>query len=353
MQIKDQATIDRYYEALLQRDSAYTGIFFVGVKTTSVFCIATCRARKPKKENVVFYTTFKEALDHGYRPCKVCRPTQHATEAPAPVSRALDLVRSHPKEKISDRRLREEGIRPEQVRRWFNKHYGMTFQAYQRMYRINQAFKELKEGKSTTHAAFDSGYQSLSGFGYTYKSLFGKAPSQAGALPVILISRTTTPLGPMFICATDKGVCLLEFTDRKMLETEFEDLQRRLGARILTGENAHMRQAKQELANYFQGNRKQFSVPLDMPGTEFQQMVWNQLQQVPFGETSTYGAQAVQLGRPDASRAVARANGSNRIAIITPCHRIIGADGSLRGYGGGLERKRWLLEHEQQVCTSF
>ncbi|ELF5344984.1 methylphosphotriester-DNA--protein-cysteine methyltransferase family protein, partial [Vibrio metschnikovii] len=144
MLITDIQRINTYYQALLERDSRFIGVFYVGVKTTSVFCIATCRARKPKFENVEFYTTFKGALDAGFRPCKVCKPTENTNEAPEQVERAMKMVRDNPKEKISDFQLRQNTISPELVRRWFKKNYGMTFQAYQRMYRINNAFQELK-----------------------------------------------------------------------------------------------------------------------------------------------------------------------------------------------------------------
>jgi len=211
MHITDNQKKALFYQALLNREPGYVGIFYVGVKTTSVFCIATCRARKPKFENVEFYTSFKAALDAGFRPCKVCRPTENASEAPEPVARAIQLVREHPKEKISDQQLRQSQISPDLVRRWFKKNYAMTFQAFQRMYRINSAFLELKGGASATDAAFDSGYQSLSGFGYAYKKFVGDSPSHSVRNNIILISRLTTPLGPMFVCATDLGICLLEF----------------------------------------------------------------------------------------------------------------------------------------------
>lgn len=346
MRVTEEKTIQTYYEALVERNPSFVGIFFVGVKTTSVFCIATCRARKPKFENVEFYTTFKEALDHGYRPCKICKPTEHAHVAPEQVDQAIKLVKDNPKEKISDYKLREAGISPDLVRRWFKKHYGMTFQAYQRMYRINSAFIELKQGKNATETAFDTGYESLSGFGYTYKKLVGDSPQNSRNKEVILIHRFTTPLGPMFVCATDQGICLLEFVDRRMLETEFKDLQRLLKARIIIGENDHIKQAKQELAEYFEGKRQKFEVPLHAPGTDFQQIVWGCLQTIPYGETATYQQQAEKIDKPTAMRAVASANGANRIAIMVPCHRVIGKNGKLTGYGGGLERKRWLIEHE-------
>ena len=346
MLIQDSHKINEYYTALVARDPKYIGLFYVGVKTTSVFCISTCRARKPNFENVLFYSDFKDALDNGYRPCKICKPTQNANETPALVEEAIKMVKENPKSKIADWMLREKGIAPEMVRRWFKKHYKMTFHAYQRMYRINNALIELKSGKNTTDTALDSSFESLSGFGYTFKKILGKSPANGVKENTILLSRTTTPIGPMFICATEKGVCLLEFVDRRMLETEFKDLQKLLNAKILIGKNEHSKKAKSELKEYFEGLRKDFTFSLDSPGTEFQITVWKGLESIPYGTTSSYLEQATKLNKPKAVRAVASANGFNRIAIVIPCHRVIGKDGKLTGYGGGLERKRWLLNHE-------
>ena len=348
MHITDKQKIKTYYQAILDRDQSFVGIFYTAVKTTSIFCIATCRARKPKFENVEFYKSFKEALDYGYRPCKICKPTENAAKAPEQVEAAIKLVKANPKEKVKDYQLRQNNISPELVRRWFKKNYGLTFQAYQRMFRINNAFLELKKGVSTTKSAFDSGYESLSGFGYTFKKIIGKSPQNSIDNNIILINRFTTPLGPMFACATEKGLCLLEFVDRRMLETEYKDLQKLLKAKIIIGENAHIKQAKKEIKEYFDGSRKTFDVALHTPGTEFQNAVWKLLLKIPYGTTSTYQAQAEKLNKPTAIRAVARANGFNRIAIIVPCHRVIGKNGDLLGYGGGLERKQWLLNHESE-----
>ncbi|PCE33238.1 bifunctional transcriptional activator/DNA repair enzyme AdaA [Burkholderia ubonensis] len=349
MLVTDVRQIDAYYRALVERAADHVGIFYVAVKTTGVFCIATCRARKPKRENVVFYTGFKEALDAGYRPCKVCKPTENANAAPPDVAEAIAWVRQHPKERLSDGRLRERGVSPERIRRWFQQHYGMSFQAFQRALRINTALEELKTGRRATDAALDSGYDSLSGFGYTCKKLTGGAPTAAAQ--VILIHRFTTPLGPMFVCATERGVCLLEFVDRRMLETEFEDLQRRLQARILAGENSHTRQAEREIGEYFAGKRQRFELALDTPGSGFQQSVWQALQAIPYGSTASYSEQAERLGKPQTVRAVAGANGANRVAIVVPCHRVVGKNGALTGYGGGLARKQWLLEHERRHAS--
>lgn len=222
----------------------------------------------------------------------------------------------------------------------------MTFQTFQRMYRVNIAFQELKKGKSTTNTAFESGYESLSGFGYTFKKLVGKSPQSIAGKNVILINRFTTPLGPMFVCATENGICLLEFVDRRMLETEFKDLQRLLNAKIITGENEHIVKTKKEIEEYFSGERKEFSVEIDAPGTDFQKLAWEGLITITYGETSTYTKQALKIDRATAIRAVASANGYNRISIIVPCHRVLTKDGKMGGYGGGIERKKWLLNHE-------
>lgn len=349
MKVTDSAQCDTWYQALLARAPEYTGVFYVGVKTTGVFCIAVCRARKPKRENVEFYRDFKSALDAGYRPCKVCRPTENACSAPDYIEQALALVRQTPKLRISDARLRDSNISPERVRRWFLQHHGITFQAFQRMQRVNVALQELKGGRSATDVAFDSGYESLSGFGYTYKKLTGHSPTMAQQ--TLLIHRFTTPIGPMFVCASERGVCLLEFVDRRMLETEFSDLQRLLNARIIAGQNEHIRQAENEIAEYFAGKRLRFTLALDTPGSEFQRRVWQALAEIPCGESTHYQALAETLNKPTAARAVAAANGANRIALVIPCHRVIGKDGSMTGYGGGVARKRWLLEHEKKIVA--
>lgn len=350
MLVTDVQQIDAYYHALVERAADHVGIFYVGVRTTGVFCIATCRARKPKRENVVFYTNFKEALDAGYRPCKVCKPTENAHTAPPEVAEAIAWVRQHPKERLSDWQLRQRSLSPERIRRWFQQHHGMSFQSFQRSLRINMALEELKTGRRATDAAFDSGYDSLSGFGYTCKKLTGGAPTEAAH--VIVIHRFTTPLGPMFACASSRGICLLEFVDRRMLETEFKDLQRLLQARILAGENQHTRQAELEVSEYFAGTRQQFKLALDTPGSKFQQSVWQALRAIPYGSTASYAKQAEKLGKPQAVRAVAGANGANRVAIVIPCHRVEAENGELTGYGGGVARKQWLIEHERRNVGS-
>ncbi|ELR72396.1 Methylated-DNA--protein-cysteine methyltransferase [Fulvivirga imtechensis AK7] len=351
MLVAENKKIQRFFQALIDRDSQYLGSFYVCVKTTGVFCISTCRARKPKLENVLFFTTSQEALQHGFRPCKVCRPTEHVDEPPGEIKKLIKMVSDQPDRKITDGDIRRFGHSPENIRRWFKKHHGITFQAYQRMIRINSAFQGLKHGTRVTESAFDSGYESLSGFGYAFKNIIGVAPEEAENQNVIYIDRFSTPLGPMFICATDEGICLLEFTDRRMLEFEFKDLAKRLKGVMLAGKNDHIKEARKQVLEYFNGSRKDFDLPLIIPGTTFQQKVWHQLTDIPYGGTRSYKEQAMAINQPNAIRAVARANGFNRLSIIIPCHRVIGSDGQLTGYGGGLPRKKWLLEHEAKYSN--
>lgn len=335
-------------KAFYSRDTSYDGQFFVAVKSTGIFCKPSCRAKKPKEENIEFFRTVKEAVDHGYRPCKICHPTRLPGEHPEWVRRLLDRVEANPFQNIKESDLIDMGLEPNTVRRYFKKHFGMTFKAYCRALRISQAFDQIKDGDSTLGAALDAGYESLSGFAYAFRKLTGGAPGKATARTQIKIKRIATPIGPMLAGATDRGICLFEFADRKMLETQLNRLVKYYNACLIPGISPLFRQLEKEINEYFEGKRKQFTVPLDLKGTPFQLKIWEILQEIPYGQTRSYADQARRLGNPGAVRAVARANGDNRIAIIIPCHRVIGSDGKLVGYGGGLHRKQFLLELESK-----
>lgn len=338
---------DIFYEALVAKDPSFEGTFFAGIKTTGIFCRPTCTARKPKRENVEFFASAKDAILKGYRACKVCHPMEKAGSTPEYVDRVLRLLDEDPSLKLKDYDLLKLEIEPSKIRRWFLKNHGITFHAYQRMYRINTAFKKLQTGTSVTDIAFDSGYESLSGFNDSFKKVFGVSPKNSKEKHVIDFTRIETDLGTMVACATDKGVCLLEFSDRKGLETELKQLAKYHNANIVQGQNKYFKQLKEELDAYFEGRLKEFKVPLDISGTDFQKQVWQALVEIPYGTTSSYLRQAEVLGKPSSVRAVANANGMNMIAIIIPCHRVVGSDGSLTGYAGGLWRKQKLIDLEK------
>ncbi|ATU90236.1 methylated-DNA--[protein]-cysteine S-methyltransferase [Phyllobacterium zundukense] len=162
-----------------------------------------------------------------------------------------------------------------------------------------------------------------------------------------------TPIGPMVAMAGNEGLSLLEFDDRPALPPEIEELERRYGYTIEPGGNAILDQIEAEITAYFAGRLTQFETPLVLPGMPFQLDVWSKLQEIPYGQTSTYGDMARVIGKPGSSRAVGAANGQNRVAIVVPCHRVIGADGSLTGYGGGQRRKRFLLDLEHRVFAGM
>lgn len=339
-------TPDEMYAAVLARDTRYDGIFFTAVKTTGIFCRPSCPARKPARENVMFCRTAAEALELGFRPCKKCRPLELPGETPEPVRRLLAEVEEDPTRRLNDDDLRARGHDPVALRRWFKKHHGMTFHAYQRSRRLAWALGELSRGARITEAGFGSGYESLSAFQDAVRQVTGRSAARSRGAVVVQISRVATPLGPMLLGATEEGVCLLEFTDRPMLETQLRRLAKLLDCVLLPGTNEHAARLEEELREYFAGRLREFTTPLVTHGSDFQRRVWNALREIPFAETRSYMGQARLIGSPGAVRAVARANGDNRIAIVIPCHRVIGADGSLTGYGGGLWRKKWLLHHE-------
>lgn len=338
---------DEMYRAFLERDTRYDGIFFTAVRTTGIFCLPSCSAKKPRRENLEFYATAKEALAMGYRPCKRCRPMERPGRTPEPIRRLLAELERDPTRRYRDDDLRARGLDPAAVRRWFKRHHGMTFQAYQRALRLGSALGKLARGEPVTRTAFDSGYDSLSGFQEALRRITGRSPARSRDVEVVHLTRVITPIGPMLLGATDRGVCLLEFTDRRMLETQLRRIARQLDCVFVPGANEHARRLKAELEAYFAGALRTFETPLDMFGTPFQRRVWEALLQIPYGETRSYAEQARAIGEPNAVRAVARANGDNRIAIVIPCHRVIGSDGKLTGYGGGLWRKQYLLELER------
>lgn len=194
---------------------------------------------------------------------------------------------------------------------------------------------------------FESGYESHSGFRDAFTRTFGHPPGRYRNGKCVFLSWLRSPLGPLVAGATDEGICLLEFTDRRMLEAQFAAVRRLFAAPIVPGSNEHLDTLRDELAKYFARCLRAFSVPLVYPGTAFQRRVWEQLLAIPYGETRSYEQIAVAIGEPRAGRAVGRANGLNRLAILIPCHRVVNKDGELGGYGGGLRRKQYLLDLER------
>jgi AraC family transcriptional regulator, regulatory protein of adaptative response / methylated-DNA-[protein]-cysteine methyltransferase len=335
------------YAAIASRDTAFDGVFLVGVRTTGIFCRPGCPARTPKPEHVEFFHNPADALFAGYRPCLRCRPLERTDAVPEWVRPLLAELEREPQRRWRDADLRAAGYDPVRVRRWFRGQHGVTFQAFQRARRIGRALGTLRQGGSVTQTAYEHGFESLSAFYDAFRGLLATTPARASSARPLHFTRVLTPLGPMLAAAHEEGLTLLEFTDRRMLETQLKRLGSRVRGTPVPGSNDVLDRAQQELDAYFKGVLREFSVPLAPEGTPFQKEAWRALQRIPYGETRSYAEQASSIGRPTATRAVARANGDNPVAIIVPCHRVVGADGRLTGYGGGLWRKQRLLDLER------
>jgi AraC family transcriptional regulator of adaptative response/methylated-DNA-[protein]-cysteine methyltransferase len=339
------------YRALVNRDASFEGIFFVGVRTTGVFCRPTCTAKKPARENVDFFATPGEALHGGYRPCLRCHPMDPDKRPPKLIERLRTEVEHAPGGRLTDKELAAMAIDPSTARRQFKRHYGMTFQAYHRARRMGLALREVRRGRRVDEAKNGSGFESASGFREAFTRIFGDPPTAAKSREPMFVERIDTPLGTMVAVADDKGLRLLEFADRRATERELSILRRRLRTNIVPGEHRYLDAIRSQLADYFSGKKLGFDIPVAPVGSDFQLRAWKILRSIPVGETRSYSWMAERLGDRNARRAVGRANGTNMICIVIPCHRVIRADGTLCGYGGGLWRKKWLLDHEQKWRT--
>jgi AraC family transcriptional regulator of adaptative response/methylated-DNA-[protein]-cysteine methyltransferase len=337
----------QYYQALLEKNSEYEGIFYVGVKTTGVFCRPTCSARKPKFENCEFFETAEQALLASFRPCQRCRPLSHPNQVSELVQTLVNAVEANPEKRWKDSDFRALLVDASTARRQFKKRYGMTFVQYARARRMGLAMKQIREGESVIDTQLASGYESDSGFRDAFARIMGAVPSKIDENHVLKATWLDTRLGPMIAIADEHALLLLEFIDRRGLEREIERLRIKTKSAIIPARTASIDLIESELAQYFNGALTKFTTPINPIGSPFQKQVWQALQEIPYGETCSYLDLAKSINKPSAVRAIAQANGANQLAIIIPCHRVINSNGELGGYGGGLSRKQWLIQHEK------
>ena len=309
---------DTLYDALLARDAAYEGRAYVGVTSTSVFCRLTCSARKPKRENCQFFDRIGACIEAGYRACKRCHPIAPAAENDPVIAHLLCALADHPARRWAESDIVALGLDPSTVRRAFKRHFGMTFLEMARLSRLRTGAATLPAGARVIDAQLEAGYDSPAAFRTAFSRWLGLPPGRFAKDALLRADWIDTKLGVMIAVSDADALHLLEFAERKALPAEFLALRNdRFETRL---------------------------VPL---GTAFTKEVWRALREIPAGETRSYSDIARAIGRPDATRAVARANGANPIAIVIPCHRVLGADGALTGYGGGLWRKQALIELER------
>lgn len=314
---------------------------------TGIFCLPDC-SKAPRKASLSrAFDNARDALAAGFRPCRKCTPLKTGMADPAWLLPLMSEVEADAARRWHDQDLESLGLDPAAVRRWFIANHGLTFHAYTRLLRLGLALKQIQHGTPVTEAVVAQGFESESGFRDAFTQVFGTPPSAVDRESSIWINRVATPLGSMILGVHDSGLCLLEFAERRMLDTQLARLRQRMGRVFLPGDHPLMQQVKKQLDAYFDGGLRQFSLPLQAPGTAFQEAVWDALREIPYGAMRSYAEIAAAIGQPDAVRAVGGANGDNRIAIVIPCHRVVAADGDLTGYGGGLWRKEYLLALEQ------
>jgi AraC family transcriptional regulator of adaptative response/methylated-DNA-[protein]-cysteine methyltransferase len=339
------------YVALSKRNPDYEGVFYVGVRTTGVFCRPTCPARPPKRENCEYFADAQQAMLASYRPCKRCRPLSHPDETSEVVRLLVDAVERAPDKRWRDADFDALHVHASTARRQFRKRFGMTFVQYARARRLGAAFKAIRAGERVIMAQIEAGYDSGSGFRDAFAKIMGAPPASRSAR-ALFGAWLDTPLGAMTAIGDEDALYLLDYADRRGLERQIERLRVRARAGIVPGRTGPIAQIETELAAYFAGASMRFATPLARLGSPFQHAVWDALLAIPPGQTRSYAEIARAVGRPEAMRAAAQANGANPFAIVIPCHRVINADGTLGGYGGGLPRKRWLLDHERRLGTT-
>lgn len=344
--MKNMLTVQLMEKAYLSGDPAFDGCFVVAIRTTGIFCRPTCPARKASPQNVEYFPSAAAARRAGYRPCKRCAP-EELDDEPSWAVRLIHEIEANPAIRITDADLRERGIDPSTARRYFRRRYGLTFQEYARAHRLSAALETVRAGASVDEAVGASGYDSYSGFRSAFRRAFGVNPEDGRDARHVVITWIRTPLGPMIAGATGAGVCLLAFAHRDEMGAQLAAFRRRFGVPLVPGTNAHLSHLRDELGRYFNGSLRQFTVPCVLQGTAFQHEVWRQVSMIPYGATRSYEEIADSLGRPKAVRAVGHANGRNPIAIIVPCHRVVGKRGELTGYAGEIWRKERLLRLER------
>ena len=340
---------DARWEAVAARDSSFAGEFYMAVKTTGVYCRPGCPARLPKRANVHFFETRDDAERAGFRPCKRCKPDQpslaevHAEK----VAQACRLIETADETPKLDDVAAAVGMSPYHFHRIFKQVLGVTPKAYATAHRSRRARKSLIEKGTVTEAIYDAGFNSNGRFYANSREMLGMTPSdfRSGASgQIIRYAIAKSSLGLTLVAASEKGICAIFFGDDP--EGLRKDLQATFPRAEIVGADKSFEKLTAKVLAFVDDPAKDLDLPLDVRGTAFQHRVWDALRRIPLGSTMSYAGLAKKIGAPNAVRAVARACATNRIAVAIPCHRVVGSDGSLTGYRGGIERKRKLLAKE-------
>jgi AraC family transcriptional regulator of adaptative response/methylated-DNA-[protein]-cysteine methyltransferase len=339
------------WNAVLERDAQHDGQFVFAVSSTGVYCRPSCAARRPRRENVQFFSVPEAAERAGYRACLRCRPRAVSGNAEVAAVRSIcRFIEQHLDEPVTLHRLGSEFRQsPYHLQRRFKSVLGITPREYADSCRLRELKRNLQGGHSVTRAMYDAGYGSSSRLYERTASQLGMTPDKyrRGAIAAMIrYAAADSPLGRMLIAATDKGICSIQFggSDAELLE----GLKREFPFAVRKEDEGGLHSWVIALLKHMRGRDLDSSLPLDIRATAFQRRVWTYLQSIPFGETNSYSQVAKAIGRPTACRAVARACATNPVAVAIPCHRVVRQDGTIGGYRWGLERKKALLHMERR-----
>ena len=347
---------DQCWQAVERRDKSFDGLFYFGVTTTGVYCRPSCTSRRALRRNVRFYTTPREAECDGLRPCKRCRPLEAAPDpAAARIQELCRSIEAQPDVVLDLAELAARtGLSRFHLQRTFKAVTGVTPKQYVEACRLRRLKSGLRESKDVTEAVYAAGFGSSSRVYERADTRLGMTPNQyrrGGRGVTITHATVDSPLGPMMIGATDRGICFVQFGES---EAELLAALRReyFAAKIQAMPAERPREFGvwiDALMQHLAGNPPRTELPLDIRATAFQMRVWTYLQSIPYGEVQSYREVAEGIGQPTAARAVAQACASNTVALAIPCHRVIRGTGELGGYRWGLARKRTLLELERRT----
>jgi AraC family transcriptional regulator of adaptative response/methylated-DNA-[protein]-cysteine methyltransferase len=339
---------DTAWAAFMRRDRTWDGRVIGAVRTTGIYCKPSCPARRPKRDNVDFYATAEEARAAGYRPCLRCKPDEVGRDREAVAKAVKYIERSEEPPSLAEL-AQAVGYAPHHFQRLFKRDLGVSPAEYARGLRTQRAEAALKQNGRVTDAVYDAGYASPSGFYNDAKERLGMTPSawrDGGRGETIRWTSFDSPLGPMLIAATSKGICRLTFDDSEA------SLRRLFPKATVVQDDGGLRDLVEGALVAIASPSAARDLPIDVAGTAFQEAVWRELRKIPLGETRSYAQIAAAIGQPKAVRAVGTANGDNHVAVLIPCHRVIRSDGTLGGYAGGLDRKRQLLDAEGHRSAS-
>lgn len=340
------------WQAVKTRDKSYAGVFVFGVRTTRVYCRPGCPARVPLQKNVRFFALPAAAEQAGFRPCKRCQPQTVAMrdENACRVQQVCDYIRQHLHKSLTLEDLSAVVyLSPFHLQRIFSGVMGISPRQYMEACRMTDFKARLKDGERVTDAIYSAGFGSGSRVYERTASQMGMSPStyqKGGENMTIRYSTTPTVMGAMLVAMTERGVCSLT------LGNTADDLVLRLyhefPKAVIERDDRALDTTLEQVIAYLEGWQPHFDLPLDIRVTAFQKRVLDELTRIPYGQTRTYGEIAAAIGEPKAARAVGRACATNPVPLIIPCHRVVGSNGSLTGYAYGTERKKYLLEMEQQ-----